>query len=117
MQATFSPLLGEKGERPVQIAGMTSIVRSDVPRSRPPRLARMAENRTVLGLLFLLPAAVFLLVFLTYPLGLGVWLGFTDTAIGRPGEFIGLENYQDLWTDSVFWLSVTNTIIYTVGAS
>ena len=31
--------------------------------------------------------------FLTYPLGLGVWLGFTDAKIGRAGSFVGLENY------------------------
>jgi multiple sugar transport system permease protein len=82
-----------------------------------PRLTRLLENRNVLGLLFLLPTAVILLLFLTYPLGLGVWLGFTDTQIGRPGIFIGLENYEDLWTDSVFWLSVFNTVLYTVAAS
>ncbi|MFS8042015.1 carbohydrate ABC transporter permease [Xanthobacter sp. AM33] len=65
----------------------------------------------------MLPAAVFLLFFLTYPLGLGVWLGFTDTRIGRPGEFIGIENYQSLWGDSLFWLVVFNTILYTTVAS
>nr|WP_235901903.1 sugar ABC transporter permease [[Ochrobactrum] quorumnocens] len=65
----------------------------------------------------MLPAAVFLLCFLTYPLGLGVWLGFTDTTIGRDGIFIGLENYQFLWDDSVFWLSVFNTVLYTFVAS
>jgi ABC-type sugar transport system permease subunit len=47
----------------------------------------------VLGLLFLLPAAALLLVFLTYPLGLGIWLGFTDTKIGRAGHWVGLANY------------------------
>jgi multiple sugar transport system permease protein len=81
------------------------------------RLARMIDSRLLLGLIFLFPAAVILLVFLTYPLGLGVWLGFTDTQIGRPGVFIGLDNYRDLWSDSVFWLSVFNTILYTVVAS
>nr|WP_245415682.1 sugar ABC transporter permease [Ciceribacter lividus] len=65
----------------------------------------------------MLPAAVFLLCFLTYPLGLGVWLGFTDTRIGREGIFIGLENYEFLWDDSVFWLSVFNTVLYTTVAS
>ncbi|MCB8819563.1 carbohydrate ABC transporter permease [Microvirga rosea] len=65
----------------------------------------------------MLPAAAFLLIFLTYPLGLGVWLGFTDTRVGRAGVFIGLENYQLLWEDSLFWLSVFNTILYTVAAS
>lgn len=77
----------------------------------------LSQGRNVLGLLFMLPAAVFLLVFLTYPLGLGVWLAFTDTRIGRPGVFIGLENYELLWGDPVFWLSVFNTILYTVVAS
>ncbi len=88
--------------------------------SRPaarPLLARLQESRGALGLVFMLPAAVLLLLFLTYPLGLGVWLGFTDERIGRDGVFIGLENYQYLWTDNVFWLSVFNTLLYTVTAS
>lgn len=80
-------------------------------------LTRLSESRNGLGLLFMLPAAAFLLCFLTYPLGLGVWLGFTDTSIGRPGVFIGLENYVWLWNDNVFWLSVFNTLLYTFVAT
>ena len=78
---------------------------------------RFVESRNGLGFLFMLPAAAFLLCFLTYPLGLGVWLGFTDSKIGRPGVFIGLENYRWLFDDPVFWLTVFNTIFYTVFAS
>jgi multiple sugar transport system permease protein len=58
-----------------------------------------------------------LLVFLAYPLVLGVWLSLTDTTIGRPGIFIGLENFTDLGDDAVFWLSVFNTFLYTAVAS
>ena len=86
-------------------------------RARPSALRRLIGSRNGLGLMFMLPAAAFLLCFLTYPLGLGVWLGFTDTTIGRPGEFIGLENYEWLSDDPVFWLSVFNTILYTTVAS
>jgi multiple sugar transport system permease protein len=50
-------------------------------------------------------------------LGLGVYLGLTDTTIGRPGIFIGIENYELLLADSVFLLSVFNTLLYTVVAS
>src|SRR5262249_58485158 len=50
-------------------------------------------------------------------LGLGVWLGFTSTEISGEGEFIGLENYISLIQDSVFLLSVFNTLLYTVVAS
>ena len=79
--------------------------------------SRWLDNRNVLGLLFMLPAGVLLLFFLTYPLGLGVWLGFTDAKIGRAGAWIGIENYEYLVTDSVFRLSVFNTFVYTVVAS
>ena len=84
---------------------------------RRPLLGRITESRNGLGLLFMLPAAAFLLCFLTYPLGLGVWLGFTDTTIGRAGIFVGLENYRWLADDSVFWLAVFNTLLYTTVAS
>jgi multiple sugar transport system permease protein len=79
--------------------------------------ARSKDNPQLLGLLFMVPAAAILLVFLTYPLGLGIWLGFTDTKVGRDGIFIGAENYEFLFDDSVFWLSVFNTLLYTVAAS
>ena len=80
-------------------------------------LQKLQNSRNGLGLLFLTPAAVLLLVFLTYPLGLGIWLGFTDTKIGRAGEFIGLENYAFLWDDSVTRLALFNTLVYTFIAS
>ena len=88
-----------------------------VERVRTPARHRWLESRNILGALFMLPAAVLLLVFLTYPLGLGVWLGFTDTKIGRGGQWIGLENYEFLWSDSVTRLALFNTFFYTVVAS
>ena len=81
-------------------------------------LSRKIQNsRNILGAAFMLPAAVLLLLFLTYPLGLGVWLGFTDTKIGRGGSWIGLENYVYLWGDSVTRLALFNTLFYTFVAS
>jgi multiple sugar transport system permease protein len=80
-------------------------------------LARLQNSRNGLGLLFMLPAALLLLVFLTYPLGLGTYLGFTDAKVGRSGEWVGLENYIYLWNDSVTRLALFNTLFYTVVAS
>jgi multiple sugar transport system permease protein len=80
-------------------------------------LGRLFDNRHFLGLLFMVPAGALLLLFLTYPLGLGVFLGFTDAKVGRPGEWIGIENYEWLVTDSVFRLAVWNTFLYTTIAS
>jgi multiple sugar transport system permease protein len=80
-------------------------------------LSRALDNRNALGLLFMLPAAVLLLLFLTYPLGLGTWLGFTDTKIGRAGEWVGIDNYAFLWGDNVTRLALFNTLFYTIVAS
>jgi multiple sugar transport system permease protein len=65
----------------------------------------------------MLPATALLLLFLTYPLGLGLWLGLTDQKIDGTGGFIGLGNFISLAKDSVFLLSIFNTILYTVVAS
>jgi multiple sugar transport system permease protein len=80
-------------------------------------LSRFFDNRNTLGALFMLPAALVLLVFLTYPLGLGTWLGFTDTKVGRPGVWVGLENFIFLWGDEVTRLALFNTLFYTIVAS
>ncbi|HEU4661046.1 MAG TPA: sugar ABC transporter permease [Pseudolabrys sp.] len=78
---------------------------------------RLKMNKNWLGFWFMLPAAAFLILFLAYPLGLGIWLSFTDARLGRGGVFVGLENYEFLWEDSTFWLTVFNTILYTTVAS
>ena len=80
-------------------------------------LSRFFDNRNVLGTLFMLPAGALLLVFLTYPLGLGTWLGFTDAKIGRTGQWVGLDNFEYLFGDSVARLSLFNTLFYTAVAS
>ena len=74
-------------------------------------------NRNWLGFLFMLPAAAFLILFLVYPLGLGIWLSFTDARIGDPGKFVGLENYEWIIGDSKFQTAVFFTIFYTLIAS
>ena len=85
---------------------------------RPPTtLQRLFDNKAFLVALCLLPACGLLLVFLTYPLGLGIWLAFTDTQIGRGGKFVGLDNFIDLFDDNVFITAVWNTIFYTAVAT
>src|SRR5450759_679179 len=80
-------------------------------------LSHFFNNRNVLGMLFMLPAGILLLLFLTYPLGLGTWLGFTDTKIGRDGVWVGIENFKYLVGDTVVQLSLFNTLFYTIVAS
>src|SRR5438094_4439835 len=101
----------------MQNASDMATVAPAASRGRGSAASRWLDNRNVLGVLFLFPAGGLLLLFLTYPLGLGTWLGFTDAKVGRPGQFIGIENFEFLWGDAVMRLAVFNTLFYTVVAS
>ena len=52
-------------------------------------------------------------MFLTYPLGLGIWLSFTDTKIGGAGKYVGLDNFEYLLEDPQFWGAVFYSVFYT----
>jgi len=86
-------------------------------RVEPNWLARLFDWKPFLIFVCLLPAVGLLLVFLTYPLGLGIWLAFTDTTIGRSGQWIGLENFQYLLEDKQFWQAVFYSVFYTAVAT
>jgi multiple sugar transport system permease protein len=86
-------------------------------RREPSWLSRLLDYKPFLVFVCLFPAIGLLLAFLTYPLGLGIWLAFTDAEIGRPGHFIGFDNFASLIDDPVFILSVWNTFFYTFTAT
>ena len=71
------------------------------------------------GILFVLPAFVYMLVFVGYPIVKNVILSFQDvtmrtlTAASKP--FAGLENYTAIFHDAVFWKSLTNTVLFTIA--
>src|SRR6266404_904193 len=98
---------------------MTSVTMAEWTRTRrqPSWLVRLFDWKPFLVFACLLPACGLLVVFLTYPLGLGVWLAFTDTKIGRAGEWVGLENFEYLLSDPQFWSAVFFSVFYTSVAT
>lgn len=98
---------------------MAVVTMQDWTRTRPQPtwLARLFDYKPFLVVACLLPALGLLTVFLTYPLGLGIWLAFTDTKIGRSGSWIGIENFQYLMEDPQFWSAVFYSIFYTAVAT
>ena len=56
---------------------------------------------------------VLLLAFTHYPAVATFWHALFTTPRGaRPARFVGLENYQALIADPVFWQAFTNNLIY-----
>ncbi len=78
---------------------------------------RLLEDERWLAAALLLPTVILLGLFIAYPFVEGVWLAVTDTRVGVPGTFVGLENFEALWNDSIFRTAVSNTFIYTAVAS
>lgn len=70
----------------------------------------------VYGWLLLLPAAMFLLTFTHYPTVATLAQSFFSegTAI-RPSVFVGLENYEMLAEDDIFWQVLGNNFWYALG--
>ena len=59
------------------------------------------------------PAFVLMRLLLLGPLLGVIALSFTDYQLGSPQfSWIGLANYQDMFGDRVFWLSLRNTLTY-----
>jgi multiple sugar transport system permease protein len=69
------------------------------------------------GYLLVLPAVVYVLALIGFPLVLGVWYSLTDTTVARDGQFIGLKNFVDAARDPTFRLATRNTLIVAAVAT
>src|ERR1700722_11010145 len=56
------------------------------------------------------------LIFLPFPLTASMNTSLTNFSILRPPKFIGLQNYNELFHDEVFYKSLGNTLLYVLGA-
>lgn len=68
------------------------------------------ENRD--GFLFALPWLIGFLVFSLYPIVMSAYYSFTDFSAIKDPVWVGIENYQELFKDKLFWKSLKNTLLY-----
>ncbi len=61
---------------------------------------------------FILPAYLVFLIFMFGPMIFSLIMSFFNWTGVREPKFTGLENLKGVFTDSVFWISVRNTLIY-----
>ena len=68
---------------------------------------------------FLVPAVVFVVLTVLYPVGYNIVQSFQDVGlaqiVGGGAEFVGLDNYRDQFGRSAFWDSLAISLVYTVG--
>jgi multiple sugar transport system permease protein len=93
---------------------VTSSTALTAPGSRRIRRRGLGRRDALVGFLFLAPLLVGLLVFRFYGFGYNVWLSFNKAgAFGAP-TFIGLENYQDLVSDTQLGTALLNTFKFAI---
>ncbi|MCY7814114.1 carbohydrate ABC transporter permease [Bacillus haynesii] len=72
------------------------------------------------GCFYLFPAVLFMLALIGYPLIYNMILSFQNVSLANIASqdisFIGIDNYQRLAQDKVFWASLKNTLLYTAGS-
>lgn len=82
------------------------------------RLTTSVQGRQAIwGWVFVIPALVFFSVFAFYPIGNAVFMGFHRKSVLslRPPQFVGLQNYVDLFNSQQFWNAWKATTIFTLG--
>lgn len=91
---------------------MATRVASTSASTRKPILSQWLRRETLAAWLFLLPALIGFLVFFAIPAVRGFYIGLTDWDLLTEPEFIGFENYSDLFRDDDFWHSMWVTLYY-----
>jgi multiple sugar transport system permease protein len=65
------------------------------------------------GLALVMPAVLFVAVFVLAPLAFAVYISLTNWPLIGSYKFIGLANYVGVFQDAAFWQSVVYTLTYT----
>lgn len=80
------------------------------------KLSERKRDERVAAYIFVAPAVILLIAFLVVPMIYTVYFSGFKYQIMRPDamKFIGLENYQKLFSDKNFWLALKNTVYFTV---
>jgi multiple sugar transport system permease protein len=80
------------------------------------KLSRKERKNLMKGLLFISPWIIGFLVFSVYPTVYSIALSFVRYSGFQPPVWLGLQNYQRLISDDLFWQSLYNTLYYAAFA-
>jgi oligogalacturonide transport system permease protein len=81
------------------------------------RHGKWKSTHNYIGLLYISPWIIGLLVFQIYPFLASLAYSFTNFSILTPPKFVGMKNYVDIFTgDKIFYKSLNVTLIYVIIA-
>lgn len=78
----------------------------------------MSNKKDKIGYLFVLPAVIFLIIFVGYPICYNIILSFQNVDLMALNTgvkpFVGLANYKAVFENPVFYKALSNTLFYTI---
>jgi len=81
------------------------------------RVIRSSKTKIRLPYLLTLPVTLAVMALLIYPTIYVFYLSFHSTEAGiNQLKYVGLKNYLFIFKSSVFWVSLKNTLLFTLGA-
>lgn len=80
--------------------------------ARPAWVRRWFSQETLVAWLFILPSLIGFVTFYAVPAVRGLYFSFTDWDMLKPPQFIGLDNYTQMFQDRQFWNSLGVTVYY-----
>ncbi|RMF83715.1 MAG: sugar ABC transporter permease [Nitrospinota bacterium] len=118
------PVPGKRGDYKGREKGMATsgvksetLARVEVPMTFTKRFENVFGKDALAGYGFILPATIVLVALVAYPFGLSVYYSLSDKVIGRPGSFIGLDNFlYIIFDDDIFRRTLRNTLIFATVA-
>ncbi len=75
---------------------------------------RVGKHESRMAYLFISPAMFLFFVFMVVPVGMALFISFTNYDVLSRSDWIGLANYERLIGDYIFWVSFKNVLIFTV---
>ncbi|WP_406248469.1 carbohydrate ABC transporter permease [Microbacterium sp. M] len=85
-----------------------------------PRPRRRLRRDTIVKALFVAPAALYIVLFFGYPVVKNLTMSFQDyttkTFFTGEAPWVGLQNYITVVSSNLFWPSMTNTALFTIGS-
>ena len=82
-----------------------------LPSSRQVPRFSLRQIESITGYLLVAPLVACILVLVVYPFFFAISISFTDRSIGAGGEFVGLANFEYLFSQREFVQTITNTIV------
>ncbi len=102
--------------RDERVRQTTAIAGASLQNSTLKKIHMYFQQEQIMGYTLIAPAVVLLGVLVAWPFAMALYFSVTNSWVGQPGSFIGLQNYWNLLHDGIFQQTLLNSFQFTFTA-